>query len=157
MSEFPFPIQENKDQQPIIGFHFEDVSLASFKAALFSTWIEKVIKYHQCELEQVQYIFCSDDYLHRMNVAYLNHDTLTDIITFPYQAPPIISGDIFISIDRVKENALERDLPFEEELSRVIIHGVLHLCGFGDKSEEEAVEMQRLEDAALAFATRPTT
>ncbi len=154
MSEFPFPLQENKDQQSVIDFHFEEVSITAFQAEVYVLWIKKTILHHQCKLGQLQYIFCTDEYLHRMNVAYLNHDTLTDIITFPYQEPPIVSGDIFISIDRVKENASERNLPFGDELSRVIIHGILHLCGYGDKNEAEAAEMRRMENEAL-FVLRP--
>lgn len=149
MSEFPFPIQETKDQQATIDFHFEDVPVTPFQADSYSNWIKKIIVHHQCKLEQVQYVFCSDEYLHQMNVEFLDHDTLTDIITFPYQEPPIVSGDIFISIDRVKENAIERDLSFDVELSRVVIHGILHLCGYGDKSADEATRMRKMENEAL--------
>lgn len=84
-----------------------------------------------------------------MNVEYLNHDTLTDIITFPYEHFPLVSGDLFISTERVTDNATDRKISYSEELHRVIIHGVLHLCGQGDKTETEAVEMRQLEDWAL--------
>lgn len=85
-----------------------------------------------------------------MNVAYLQHDTLTDIITFPYEPFPLVSGDLFISTDRVADNATELGNSYKEELHRVIIHGILHLCGQGDKSDTEVAEMRKLEDWALA-------
>ena len=118
---------------------------------MLTSWIEKVIHHHQGELGQLQYIFCSDDYLHQLNVAYLDHDTLTDIITFPYADPPVVSGDLYISTERVADNAAERNLPFLTELQRVIIHGVLHLCGYGDKTPAEADKMRALEEEALAM------
>ena len=150
MSDFPFPTQESlEEQQPSIDFHFEDVSLASFQPESYIDWVQKVVTHHQCVLEQVQYVFCSDDYLHQMNVEFLDHDTFTDIITFPYNEPPTISGDIFISLDRVTDNAKDRGIDLELELRRVIIHGVLHLCGYGDKSEVEAKRMRELEEEAL--------
>lgn len=150
MMDFPLPAEE-QIQEPSIAFSFEDVTLANFSEDSYNQWIQKVIEHHQCELVEVQYIFCSDDYLHNINVSYLDHDTLTDIITFPYQAPPLIHSDIFISIDRVKDNAQDRGLSFETELKRVIIHGILHLCGFKDKTESEAQEMRAMEDEAMAL------
>ena len=86
-----------------------------------------------------------------MNVEFLDHDTLTDIITFPYETFPLVSGDLFISTERVADNAADLQVPYQDELHRVIIHGVLHLCGQGDKTEEQAVEMRRLEDWALGL------
>jgi rRNA maturation RNase YbeY len=112
-------------------------------------WIERVIRHHNAQLGELQYIFCSDDYLHRLNVEHLQHDTLTDIITFPYADPPLVSGDIFISTERVADNASDLDIPFDTELRRVLIHGVLHLCGFPDKQPEEAARMRGLEEEAL--------
>ena len=150
MSDFPSLPQESTDSQSSIDFHFEDVSITSFETMQYSHWIKRVIFHHQCKLGQLQYVFCSDDYLHRMNVEYLDHDTLTDIITFPYEEPPRVQGDIFISIDRVMDNAKDRNIDFELELRRVIIHGVLHLCGYGDKTEEEAKRMRVLEEEALS-------
>lgn len=86
-------------------------------------------------LHLLNFIFCSDDYLLRLNVEYLDHDTLTDIITFPYADPPSIHGDIFISIDRVRDNAADFKVTFEQELNRVMAHGVLHLCGYGNETQ----------------------
>lgn len=97
----------------------------------------------------MNYIFCSDDFLHKMNVDYLQHDTLTDIITFDYCEGSICSGDLFISIDRVKENAKELKSSVKDELHRVMIHGILHLLGFKDKSQQEAEEMRSQEEKSL--------
>ena len=94
---------------------------------LVKQWIKSVIENESCSLVSLHYIFCSDQYLHKVNVEHLNHDYLTDIITFPFQEPPNVEADIYISIDRVKENAQNFDQEFERELHRVIIHGVLHL------------------------------
>ncbi len=112
-------------------------------------WIEAVISERGGKTGTINYIFCGDDYLHKMNVEYLNHDTLTDIITFPYDAFPLITGDMFISTERVADNAQDLNIDFTDELHRVIIHGILHLCGQGDKTEEQAAEMRALEEWAL--------
>jgi probable rRNA maturation factor len=131
-----------------ITFHVEDIDFKPPRVAPLSTWIEKVIEYEGKKLGTVTYIFCSDDYLHKINLDHLNHDTLTDIITFPYNRNPI-EGDIFISIDRVRDNAKDFDVPFEEELHRVIIHGILHLCGYLDETDEQEAEMRKKEDTCL--------
>lgn len=115
------------------------------------SWIESVVIQRNCQLTGLNYIFCNDSYLHTINVEYLQHDTLTDIITFPMESPPVVAGDIFISTERVADNAKDLGIPYETELRRVIIHGVLHLCGQGDKSEAEATEMRRQEDWALGL------
>ncbi len=107
------------------------------------------------QLGELNYIFCSDSYLHTVNVEYLQHDTLTDIITFPYADFPIISGDLFISTERVKENAEEYGEDYVDELHRVMIHGVLHLCGQSDKGEADSNAMRELE--AWALSIRPAT
>ena len=100
---------------------------------------------------QIGYLFCDDAYLIEVNRTYLNHDTYTDIITFDYVVGDMISGDIMISVERVKENALQFNTSFEQELHRVIIHGVLHLLGQMDKSESEAAEMRKKEESALVL------
>jgi rRNA maturation RNase YbeY len=94
-------------------------------------------------------VFCDDEYLHRLNVQYLNHNTLTDIISFDYSIGKTISGDIFISVERVEDNAKDFDVDFNTELHRVIIHGILHYCGFKDKTEDDAKLMRAKEDEAL--------
>lgn len=112
-------------------------------------WIEKVVSEKGFELGEINYIFCDDAYLHRLNVEFLQHDTLTDIISFDSSLGKLINGDIFISIERVAENAREYSVPFEEEIHRVMIHGVLHYMGFKDKSDNEKQEMRNQENQAL--------
>jgi rRNA maturation RNase YbeY len=131
-----------------ITFHVEDIDFKPPKAPPLSIWIEKVVQQENKKLGMVSYIFCSDDYLHKINLEHLNHDTLTDIITFPYNRNPI-EGDIFISIDRVHDNADDFNVPFEDELHRVIIHGILHLCGYLDETDDQEAEMRLKEDACL--------
>lgn len=114
-------------------------------------WITAVVTARNGEPGPINYIFCGDDYLHQMNVEYLDHDTLTDIITFPYDTFPVVSGDLFISTERVAENARELNSSYTDELHRVIIHGILHLCGQGDKGTAQAAEMRALEDWALGL------
>jgi rRNA maturation RNase YbeY len=97
----------------------------------------------------LDYIFCDDEYLLKINQDYLDHDTYTDIITFPYGDLNVIAGDIFISVERVKENAVNFRVDFELELKRVMAHGVLHLLGYGDKSEEEVLQMRLKEDEKI--------
>lgn len=99
----------------------------------------------------INYLFCDDDYLIQVNRQYLDHDTYTDIITFDYVTGGLVSGDILISAERVGENAVQFSVPFEQELHRVVVHGVLHLLGQGDKSDSEAAEMRRQEEEALAL------
>ncbi len=147
-----FPTPDLSSVEPSIAFHTEDIDLPSeISLDIWQEWIPKIIQSSGCQLISLTYIFCSDTYLHRINVEYLQHDTLTDIITFPYQEPPLIEGDIFISLDRVRENAQTLAEPFARELARVVIHGVLHLCGQGDKTPEQAAAMRRREEEALAL------
>lgn len=113
-------------------------------------WITDTIKAEAHRLEEINYVFCDDDYLHKLNVEFLDHDTLTDIISFDYSIGKLIQGDIFISVERVMDNAQDFDVPFEDELNRVIIHGVLHYCGYKDKTEEEAKEMREKENHYLS-------
>lgn len=114
-------------------------------------WIVRVVKSQGKRVGEINYLFCDDAYLINVNRTYLNHDTYTDIITFDYVAGNIISGDIMISVDRVAENAQLFNTSFEHELHRVIIHGVLHLLGQGDKSEAESKEMREREEESLAI------
>ena len=116
-----------------------------------STWIEKVVKAEKSEIGSLSYVFCSDTYLLRINQQYLNHDTLTDIITFDYteKRSKAIEGEIYISVERVRENAKKLKVDFDTELHRVIVHGVLHLVGYKDKSGEEKAEMRKREDKYL--------
>ncbi|HNP18392.1 MAG TPA: rRNA maturation RNase YbeY [Fulvivirga sp.] len=115
-------------------------------------WLDTLIKTEGFYLEELNYIFCSDDHLHKINLEYLNHDTLTDIITFDNSEEDLaIEADVFISIDRVRENERTFDSGFEKELSRVIVHGLLHLFGYDDKTEEQKQAMRKKEEACLSL------
>jgi len=132
----------------MINYNYEsDFTLDN--ETIFSNWIKAVITSEAYVLGEINYIFCDDDYLHKINVEFLNHDTLTDIITFDNTVGKTIYSDIFISIERVIDNANDFDVSFEEELKRVVIHGVLHLCGFKDKSEEDTVIMRNKENEKI--------
>lgn len=134
----------------MISFNYEtDFQLDNEEA--FENWISRVIASESKELGEISYIFCDDEYLHKINVAYLNHDDLTDIISFDYSEGKILQGDIFISIERVKDNAYEFNVSFEEELKRVMIHGVLHYCGYKDKSEADEKIMRSKEDEKVTM------
>jgi probable rRNA maturation factor len=114
-----------------------------------SKWIINAIISEGFKIEEINYVFCDDEYLHKLNVEFLNHDTLTDVISFDYTVGKIIQGDIFISIERVRENAIEFSTSFENELKRVMIHGVLHYCGYKDKTVEDEKQMRSKEDFYL--------
>jgi probable rRNA maturation factor len=116
-----------------------------------SAWIEKVAKAEKSHIGILSYVFCSDKYLLKFNQEYLDHDTLTDIITFDYteKGSTFLEGEIFISIERVKDNAKKLGTDFQTELHRVMVHGVLHLLGYSDKSQREKSEMRRREDKYL--------
>ena len=115
----------------------------------YSQWLSAVILSESKKEGEINYIFCDDDYLHKINVEYLNHDDLTDIISFDYSVGNELHGDIFISVERVKDNALDFEVSFEEELKRVIVHGVLHYCGYKDKTEDDAVLMREKEEEKM--------
>lgn len=146
---FPDPGgNEDENQDPVVFFS-EDIDFELSNSVAVVRWIQSVITREACTLDFLNFIFCSDTHLHRMNLEYLQHDDLTDVITFPYADPPVIQGDIFISIDRVRENAGIFNVPFDQELHRVMIHGVLHLCGYLDKKPEERSTMKLKEEEAL--------
>lgn len=134
----------------MISFNYEtDFQLDNEEA--FENWILRAIASESKELGEISYIFCDDEYLHKINVAYLNHDDLTDIISFDYSEGKILQGDIFISIERVKDNAHDFNVPFDDELKRVMIHGVLHYCGYKDKSEADEKIMRSKEDEKVTM------
>lgn len=112
-------------------------------------WVSRVILSEGKTVGDINYIFCDDDYLHSINVQYLDHDTLTDVISFDYSENNVISGDVFISVERVQENAMEYNVSFCQELKRVIIHGVLHYCGYKDKTDSEVVTMRNKENEKI--------
>ena len=132
----------------MISFNYEtDFELGN--PDVISEWISKTIEAENCKEGEINYIFCSDDYLHKINVQFLNHDTLTDIISFDYSVGKELHGDIYISVERVMENASEYSVKFEDELARVLIHGILHFSGYKDKSEDETKQMRAKEDFYL--------
>lgn len=112
-------------------------------------WLKSVIRKEGLVPGDISYLFCDDAYLLEQNIAFLHHDTFTDIITFDKRVGEIVSGDIMISLDRVAENAQKFSVSFEEEFLRVMVHGTLHLCGYKDKTDEEAAEMRRMENESL--------
>lgn len=135
-----------------ITFDTEDVKFALKNKTQLKRWIISTIEKKKRKAGEIVFVFCSDEHLLNINNEYLNHDTYTDIITFDYSKDNHllpISGDIFISVDRVKENAKKFSKSFEEELHRVIIHGVLHLLGYTDKTKKAKAEMTKEEDACL--------
>ena len=129
----------------MISFNYEtDFKLTNEKDLV--NWVSSSIKIEGYKEGDINYIFCDDNYLHKLNVEFLNHDTLTDIISFDYTMGKEVSGDIYISVERVMDNAKDFNVDFIEELNRVIIHGVLHYCGYKDKSEADAKQMREKEN-----------
>ena len=138
------------ESEEAINFFTEDIELQLSNEAAIADWIKQSIQKEQHQLGTLNFILCSDSYLHKINVEYLNHDTLTDVITFPYRED-IIEGDIFISVERIKENAKTFGVKFEQELHRIMIHGVLHLMGYGDKNPTDKKRMTDKENIYLSF------
>ena len=137
---------------PNIYFHQEDIPFSLPNETDIALWIAKVINLEHYTLEELNIIFSSDEYLHGINITYLNHDTYTDIITFDQsEQAHTVQGDIFISIPRVMENAEQFKVDFEDELHRVVIHGVLHLMGYKDKTPSETTQMRKKEEASLSL------
>ena len=132
-----------------ITFATQDIAFDLKGKTAVKKWISSIIKSQGKKVGDIGYLFCDDAYLVEANQAYLNHDTYTDIITFDYVEGDVISGDIMISVERVRENAETFNSSFEDELHRVIIHGILHLLGQGDKSKADAEMMRKKEGEAL--------
>jgi rRNA maturation RNase YbeY len=132
----------------MISFNYE-VEFQLHSENKISKWLSKVIQLENCKEGDINYIFCDDDYLYNLNVEFLNHDTYTDIISFDYSVGKELHGDIFISTERVKENAENFNQTYEDELRRVMVHGILHYCGYKDKSEDQAKTMRDKENQYL--------
>lgn len=128
---------------------FSETSFEIENVKTVESWIERVVKLEELEVGDLSFVFCDDAYLHKLNVQFLDHDTLTDILTFDYTVGKQINGEIYISEERVRDNAGDFNVDFIDELHRVIIHGVLHLCGYKDKTASEEVKMRELENKAL--------
>ncbi len=133
----------------MVNFFFEDVEILGLDPEFFISWLSDCCDTECKSLEEVNLIFCSDEYLLQKNIEFLQHDYYTDIITFDYCQGDLIIGDLFISKDRVIDNAQTNGVSFENELNRVIVHGVLHLCGYKDKSIDEENLMRSKEDFYL--------
>ena len=132
----------------MISFNYEtDFELDN--ESQYEDWISRIIESEGFDEGEINYIFCDDEYLHKINVEYLDHDTLTDIISFDYTVGNLIQGDIFVSVERVKDNANDFNVSFEEELKRVLSHGVLHYCGYKDKSPKDEALMRSKEEEKM--------
>jgi rRNA maturation RNase YbeY len=137
----------------IINFFVEEIEFSVPTEKRLQQWLNSVALAEQQEILELNYILCSDEYLLGINIEYLDHDYYTDVITFDNrdETTDHIEGDIFISIDRVRENAKDAGLLIEQELYRVMVHGLLHLLGYRDKSEEEIIQMREKEEAYLSL------
>lgn len=138
-----------------VSFSNDNISFNLRRKSELKAWIQFVIEKEKHVLGNLNYVFTSDDSLLKINIDYLKHNTYTDIITFNYNEGKKVNGDIFISVDRVKENANKFVVSFEEELHRVIIHGVLHLCGYKDKSKADSDLMRKKENLSLRQLKSP--
>ena len=134
----------------MINFHVEDIDFKLQQKLRIKSWLKSIIEAEGFKTGDINYIFCSDNYLLKINIEYLAHDYLTDIITFDNsEVEELIEGDIFVSIDRVKDNAQGFEVSFEYELKRVLAHGILHLCGYLDKTDEDEKLMRSKENHYL--------
>lgn len=134
-----------------ISYHLADIETLPLQGLeqKYTQWLQKVASDENATIQNLTYIFCSDEYLLNMNIKYLAHDYYTDIITFPYQEGKVIEADLYISVDRVAENAGEFRVDFRNELNRVMVHGLLHLLGYKDKTTEDVTIMRSKEDYYL--------
>ena len=134
----------------MIDFNYEtDFELENETA--FAEWLSQVIVSENKKEGEINYVFCDDEYLHKINMEYLKHDNLTDIISFDYSVGNEIHGDIFVSIERVRDNAQDFKVSFEEELKRVLVHGILHYCGYKDKTDADTLLMRDKEEEKIAL------
>jgi len=140
-----------------IRFFSEEIEFKILNPNKVKAWLIQSANQERKEITEISYIFCSDPYLLKLNQEYLNHDALTDIITFDYSQGNKLSGEIYISIDRVMENSQKFDSGFVDELHRVMIHGVLHLCGYKDKTQPDKTLMRKKEDAYRSLQKKRST
>jgi probable rRNA maturation factor len=138
-----------------IRFHYQDIDFKLKRPRLVAAWLASVARREKSGFDSLEYIFCNDQYLLQINKDFLNHTELTDIITFNYSDAAVsqrhMEGEIYISIDRVRENAQSFKTTLENELHRVMVHGVLHLCGYNDKTPAQKRSMREKEDASLSL------
>ena len=141
----------------MIEFTLKNVEVPGLDPEFFVLWLQDVVATENLELGDVCIVFCSDDELLEMNVKFLQHDFFTDILTFDYCVDNVVSGDLFISIDRIVDNAAKLKEDYVTELKRVCVHGVLHLCGYGDKTEKQTLVMRQKEDFYISkYVSRET-
>ena len=133
----------------MIIYNTDNVKMPVFPKRKISNWIKQIAETYEKRVGEVSYIFCSEEKILQVNKEYLSHDYITDVITFDYSENKTISGDIFICIETVRSNATEYKSTFIEELYRVMIHGILHLCGLSDKTGKERANMRKKEFEAL--------
>ena len=136
----------------MVNIFYEDIEVLDLRPEFFVLWLSKVCESEGKNLGELSLIFTSDDYLLDMNKEHLKHDYYTDIITFDYTEGGVVSGDLFVSVDRVNDNAEGLNVSRETELNRVVVHGVLHLIGYGDKSDSESALMREKENHYLLFS-----
>ncbi|HNW97585.1 MAG TPA: rRNA maturation RNase YbeY [Bacteroidales bacterium] len=132
-----------------VNYFFEDTAFRLKNKSIISAWVKSIIKSENKKAGMLCFIFCSDSYLHEINIKYLNRDTYTDVIAFDYSENEIVSGDIYISIERIEENAVKMKTTFLNELYRVMAHGTLHLSGYSDKTKSKKLIMTKKEDIHL--------
>jgi rRNA maturation RNase YbeY len=142
---FILPDEFDEEASQGIALDSADVPFPEINHQEIADWLQSVIQDHSKKLGSIQYVFCSDEFLQKINWEHLRHEELTDIITFEYNADPL-EGEIYISTERVLENSQLMNLPYQDELLRVLAHGVLHLCGYRDKTPEDIKEMRKQED-----------
>ena len=133
----------------MIRFFNKDIKFQLDKKLVLKKWIKTVVEQYDCKVGDINVILCNDPYILEINQQFLSHDYFTDIITFDYSEENVINGELYISIDTVRENAVEYNQNFPDELHRVIIHGVLHLCGLDDHNDEDIKEMREAENTSL--------
>ena len=140
------------DLEPVIDFFSEDIDFELPQQEQVIAWLQSVAKSENADIQELSYVFCTDEYLLEMNQQYLEHDTFTDVITFDYaEEEGIIEGDVFISVERTRENASGLGIAHLDELHRVMVHGLLHLLGYTDKTEADQQEMRNKEDFYLSL------
>ena len=140
------------DLEPVIDFFSEDIDFELPQQEEVIAWLQSVAKHENADIQELSYVFCTDEYLLEMNQQYLEHDTFTDVITFDYaEEEGIIEGDVFISVERTRENAAGLGIAHLDELHRVMAHGLLHLLGYTDKAEADQQEMRKKEDFYLSL------
>lgn len=140
----------------MVDLHYEDIKILDLDPEFFVSWLGRVVSEEGSRLGEINLIFCSDEYILDVNRTHLQHDYYTDIITFDYCTESDVSGDLFISIDRVQDNAMLEGVSFDNELNRVVVHGVLHLLGYQDKGSKDKALMTKMEDKYLEYVSRET-